>query len=406
MSRLSSTLQEGGLYVLLFLLPFSISTIEVAFGVLLCCWLYERWSRRTRQDTIWTRQSLRPILWSMGAFLAIGALSILVSDHPQHSLKGLVTKWAEYLFYTVLVAELAARPNVVRRSAVVIAASACFVVIEAVTQELWGHGVFRGYPLTMYSRMTGPYHNPIDLAIYFMAVSGPLLAAGLLERGARRWGSWAVLGLVMACFGRTLALGPWVALAVACVAVMMPAERRFRRAGMVLLGLMAAAAAYFLWRTHLTHAVFTLSDPGTSDRRFMWESALRMIRDRPLLGHGLNTFMANYLDYWVGGERMPRYAHNCYLQTAAETGLIGLAAFVWMLWQVGARIKASLGPPATEERLLLVGLATGWAAFVVHAGVDTDFYSVRQAALFWIMSGLGLGLGARLGDAAPVRREP
>ena len=39
---LVSKVQEGSLYVLLFLLPFSKAAIEVAFGVLLLGWLVAR----------------------------------------------------------------------------------------------------------------------------------------------------------------------------------------------------------------------------------------------------------------------------------------------------------------------------------------------------------------------------
>jgi putative inorganic carbon (HCO3(-)) transporter len=120
-----------------------------------------------------------------------------------------------------------------------------------------------------------------------------------------------------------------------------------------------------------------------------------------VLGHGLNTFMAHYLDYWVGGQRLPRYAHNCYLQVAAETGILGLAAFLWLLGALGARLFRALRGLPSKDRLLLSGVCAGLLAFVVQAGIDTNFYSLRQAALFWTLAGLALGVSERGWRAAP-----
>ena len=149
------------------------------------------------------------------------------------------------------------------------------------------------------------------------------------------------------------------------------------------------------WRVGPLTKTYSLSDIGVQDRSAMWQSAIHMIHDRPFLGHGLNTFMANYLDYWVGGERQPRYAHNCYLQVAAETGIVGLLAFVGLLGALFARLMGVMRQPQFRESLLVAGLLAGLVAFAIQAGVDTNFYSLRQAALFWTLAGLAVGLSER-----------
>jgi len=89
---------------------------------------------------------------------------------------------------------------------------------------------------------------------------------------------------------------------------------------------------------------------------------------------------------------MPRYAHNCYLQVAAETGFVGLAAFLALLgmlfWHLIRRAMRS----EAQLAILLPGFIGGLLAFVVQAGVDTNFYSLRQAALFWVLAGVAVGL--------------
>ncbi|MDP3704242.1 MAG: O-antigen ligase family protein [Candidatus Omnitrophota bacterium] len=397
MSRVGSVVshvQKGSLYVLLFLLPFSKAAIEVAFGVLLLGWLVARLAPTSRATTIWTSRSLRPVALAVGAYLGVCALSILVSSHPWLSVKGLVNKWLEYLLLFIIAADLAATPNVVTRSLTVMTWSSVFVVIEAVTQEVFRKGIFRGLPFIAYGRMSGPYENPIDLATYLMVVIPLLLAYALTLRGVRRRALWGVLLFVVACFIKTEAFGAWVGFALALGGLMMW-QTTLRRQALVLLSAVVVGGGLLLWRVGKLGVLFSLSEVGKIDRWVMWQAAIGMIRDRPILGHGLNTFMANYLTYWVGGEQAPRYAHNCYLQVAAETGLIGLGAFLVLLWQIFAHIRRGVTTLPSQDRLILLGMIAGLFAFAVQAGVDTNFYSLRQAALFWTLAGLAVGCASR-----------
>ena len=396
-------IQEGSLYVLLFLLPFSKATVEVTSVLLLLGWLLERFDPATRRKTVWLRLQCRPLALAVGTFLAVCAASIAVSSQPSLSLRGFFCKWLEYLWMFAIAADLGVRPAVVRRSSLVIACSSVFVMAEGLTQELFGKGFFRGFKLIVYSRMTGPYENPIDLGIYHMMVTLLLLTYAAVQRGFRRGLVWTVLLFLVVCLGRTLALGVWVATFGAVVLVLMLGHAEVRRFALVLIWVTVFSAGYFLYRTGHTHEVLTLSDIGTADRVAMWTTAIRMISDRPILGHGLNTFMANYLAYWVGGERQPRYAHNCYLQVAAETGLVGLAAFLALLGLLFRQLTAGLRRLSGDDQIILLGLVAGLLAFAIHSAVDTDFYSLRQAALFWVLAGVALGLSARRDEALDAK---
>jgi len=408
-SRRVEIIQEGSLYVLLFLLPFSKAAVEITFAVLLLGWILARLDSRTAGDSVWVRSHLRPLAIAVGLYLAVCALSIAVSHYPLQSLRGFVGKWLEYLLLFMMVADVGSRPGVAGRVALVIAVSSFFVVVEGVTQEVFSRGVFRHYdigPLYTFDRMTGPYENPIDLATYLMAVIPVLLGWQLTQQRWLRRSLWVLLFVLMVCMARTEAIGVVISFCLA-VLVMMRWPTPLRRYGPILLAGFLLAGGFFLQRVGRLGLIFSPTKVGTVDRRFMWQAAINMIKDRPILGHGVNTFMANYLAYWVGGEQQPRYAHNCYLQVAAETGLIGLAAFLWLFWCLLARMLAALHRPFSGEGFLLLGLYGGVLAFVMHAGIDTDFYAMRQAALFWTLAGLGVGLSVRLleGEQAAAHRR-
>lgn len=399
LGQLGRTVQLDSLYVLLFLLPFSKAAIELAFGGFFIGWLMERADATTRRQTLWLQPSFRPLLAAVVAFLGVCALSIAVSRHPHESVRGFVGKWLEYLLFFIIVVDLGRLDGVGRRSAAVMAGGSLFVIVEAVWQELFGRGLFLGHQWMVYDRMTGPYENPIDLATYLMVIILFLLGlAAAVPRRRVRAALWVLMVALLLCLGRTLAFGAWLSFGAA-LAWLIWREPALRRPALVTGVVILFAAGFFVLRRGYW-TVLSLSDVGTKDRVFMWQDALRMIQDQPILGHGINTFMANYLQYWVGGEQQPRYAHNCYLQMAAETGLVGLAAFLWLLWRVFAKIGRGLqAARGSGDRLLLAGLAAGLLAFVIQAGYDTNFYAMRQVALFWVLAGLAVGQSSRVARA-------
>lgn len=395
----SRAVQRSSLYVLLFLLPFSKAAIEIAFFVLLVGWLLEHvptgWS-----TSVWRTPQGQRCLIALLAYLGVCALSVLTSSHPDLSLRGLIRKTLEYALFFVMVADVASDPVVAKRCLFVVMGSALFVGLDAVAQEVIGKDPLLGHHLFVYGRMTGPYENPIDLATYLMVVI-PVVLVKMVEPHAR--GKWILGVLALLLVGslvRTGSQGAWVGF-LGGLALLFVLARRMRR--LVLIGCLGLGAiALFLQTTGRSPNIFEFSDVGTQDRLFMWQAAWRMIEDRPIIGHGLNTFMANYLTYWVGGERQPRYAHNCYLQIWAETGLLGLGTFLVLIWcTVGLWLRAMRGMPEGPNRLMLLGLTAGLVAFLVQSAFDTNFYALRQAVLFWVLAGFALGFSERV--QAPAR---
>ena len=69
----------------------------------------------------------------------------------------------------------------------------------------------------------------------------------------------------------------------------------------------------------------TLRPGSTVDRLLIWQDALWMIRQRPVLGWGLGSFAlhAPRMGYWM-------HAHNLLLNVIVEQGMVGLS--LWMAW--------------------------------------------------------------------------
>jgi O-antigen ligase len=136
----------------------------------------------------------------------------------------------------------------------------------------------------------------------------------------------------------------------------------------------------------------------TDVRPMIWQATLRMVAARPLVGHGLGAYIAEYPRY-----RLPEYflrpkasnvtnhAHSELLETAAEQGLIGLATTLW-LWITafaGGFRRCRQQPPA--ERQLMMGLLGATGLLMLHGLVDIDLRYPPNQSLFWLLLGLLAG---------------
>jgi hypothetical protein len=123
-----------------------------------------------------------------------------------------------------------------------------------------------------------------------------------------------------------------------------------------------------------------------SDRQIYWKSAISIIQDHPWTGTGLNTYSKVIRSY---SEYYRFYAHNCYLQTAAEIGILGMLVLIWMFLSPLAfawRRLRSVQDPAWQG--ILCAVMAGYLAIVFECGLDTTFYSVQLSKLMWIAMGL------------------
>lgn len=122
-----------------------------------------------------------------------------------------------------------------------------------------------------------------------------------------------------------------------------------------------------------------------SGRRAYWQEAINMIKDYPVLGVGINAYSLiapRYKITWGG------YPHNSYLQMTAETGLVGIATFFWILivlFRESFRILKQIG--SQPRGMLFLGFLTGFLGFLIHSFFDTNFYSVQLGSLMWIIMG-------------------
>ncbi|MBK6769708.1 MAG: O-antigen ligase family protein [Ardenticatenales bacterium] len=156
----------------------------------------------------------------------------------------------------------------------------------------------------------------------------------------------------------------------------------------------AGAASNGADRLDLARADVTGANFSTIERLAHWDAATRMWADRPWLGQGPGHFALRYQAY-----RLPRWpydlghAHNAYLNTLAETGLLGLLANVaLMAAALALAVRAAVAPHNALEGALGLAAAGSLTAVAVHSLFDL-LWVHDMTVLLGVL--IGLTLAAR-----------
>ena len=138
-------------------------------------------------------------------------------------------------------------------------------------------------------------------------------------------------------------------------------------------------------------SIFSLEKEGNRTRIHIWQASLNMIKDKPLLGIGLGVFPSVYLDYTppaADKDDIFAFAHNIFLQIAAEFGLIGLLLFLlaFALTYFLAYKLAKTGNPFYQ------GIFATLVGILIHQQVDLPIWKTNIGIGFWLLLGLVVGL--------------
>jgi O-antigen ligase len=134
----------------------------------------------------------------------------------------------------------------------------------------------------------------------------------------------------------------------------------------------------------------------------IWAVAWDKFREAPLLGHGFGreVLAKDFIPHTpiVLNHPQIRHGHNVFVDTALSLGIIGLALFVALLWQLAAEYAGYLRR-AEVASLGMIGLMV-LAGFVVKCLTD-DFLHRHNGLVFWALNAMLLGLGRGAPELTP-----
>lgn len=251
---------------------------------------------------------------------------------------------------------------------------------------------FDEYAASGYMRIGGTIGSPNNAGGYLSFVL--VLAASVLFtrlRGAIKWLAMTALGLGGLALIFTFSRGAWAALALSTAVMLCLFAGRLRRfswkaplAGVAILVLLG------LPFQDLIAARLFGDDRGAAESRIpLMKLAFRIIEDNPVLGVGSNNFPV-VMNRYITSEFRSGFlftVHNKYLLVWAETGILGLLAYLafllgtlrtgWKNW------KQSDGPLST----LGLAITAALAGHMLQMAVEV-FNGRPLAQLIWTTAGL------------------
>jgi O-antigen ligase len=292
--------------------------------------------------------------------------------------------------------------------------------------QWWGHDplLFGGYSVqwgTMVPRMRlySTFGNPNFLCGYLIGAIFPALALALTVKS--RIGKVLCGGAsaaMLAAIGGTGSYGGWAALAAVAGLVLLragmpaaqPRENEVTRAGTALPVFAVPIGALAAW--WIASADQTLSS-RIAGRAYLSRIAWRMFAEHPLLGSGWGTFQLRFLEqqarFLAAHPDLARYwtmaweLHNDPLQLLVETGLLGFAAFAWLLLKYGREVlKAARAADSRATLIWLSAGAGGAAAVLADSLVNFQFAVAPTLILLFTFLAFPYLLGSRV-DSPPPR---
>ena len=137
-------------------------------------------------------------------------------------------------------------------------------------------------------------------------------------------------------------------------------------------------------RTFLTRPESFIASSGVGRLTFMQVGGKLTARE-PFKGYGLGTFYLSYYLEYTQDRWYSRFAHNHYIQTAAELGIIGLLLFLGFL--ITSFKKTFKVLTNKEIPTYFPGSIAAALAFLIHIGVDFSWNFPAVGVLFFAILG-------------------
>lgn len=241
--------------------------------------------------------------------------------------------------------------------------------------------------------LSSTFYRTNDLAGYLLLLA-PIALHFLLQ--AAHWRGRLLAGLAFGFLSSSLFLTgsrtSWIAclLSLLCVLWWERKSLNLKAYGIIVAGVtglalftLALNSEAILPRLMSILNLQIFQENTTQWRWNLLQACLQIFQDHAWFGSGPNTFGGVVTAYMARAGHYSINPHNYYFQTLAETGLVGLGAF--LLW-VGLLIRHLAKQPNRRSLAVLAGCG----ASLIHIAFDIDWSVSAIPILFAVLIGLGL----------------
>jgi len=250
-------------------------------------------------------------------------------------------------------------------------------------------------------RASGTYISPNHLAGFLEMLLPLALTYTLVGRSKplmKVFLGYAALVMV-AGLGVTVSRGGWLSagFALAVLFGILALHRNYRLPSVVLMALLIIACSFFVTKTQffkerLKAGIDDSKNVEMSVRFELWRSAAQMWRDHVWFGVGPGHYDYRFRAYRPEAVQLrPDRAHNEYLNTLADWGVVGTTIVVAALgalflglsksWRYVRRSETEFRSNLSNKFAFVLGAASGLVALLVHSVVDFNMHIPANAIL-------------------------
>jgi len=363
-----------------------------------------------------------PAAGALGVFFVLAAGSLIGADQPFWGLRKLlvfVSVWPLFFLTKYFINSRARRDKLILTISVSSGAAALAALSQFGAQFLWGlekTRIFLGEITAPYFfgrtaaesvlanpswlveiggrvwlRALGVFPDPHTLA-FFLGLSFCLVFAAAWERKKRA--GWLLLpsGLLFSALLLTFSRGGYLGLGAALVFFGTAVWPKIKISGRLVFasGAVFLLAIIFFWGTPVLgrfQSIFDFGEGSNLGRLQIWRQSLEVAKQNPLLGVGLGNYPAalNFNENY----RSAVSSHNAYLDILAETGVLGLSAWLFF-WLVVLRAAWGKTRKAKEPAFFYAGIGSAIIYFLTHSFFETAIFNPTVAAWLAMISGLAV----------------
>jgi O-antigen ligase len=143
---------------------------------------------------------------------------------------------------------------------------------------------------------------------------------------------------------------------------------------------------------HLESISNISTDASNTERINRWESAIRMFKERPVVGWGPGTYMFQYAPFQMSYEMtiistragIRGNAHSEYIGPLAESGVLGTLTFLGIVFiSFFKGMNLVYHGRNNRVRVLATGITLGLITYYVHGTINNYLDLDKAAVPFW-----------------------
>lgn len=333
------------------------------------------------RDSVAVAPELKQLGYVIGFFLLTMLLSALFSGDLVKGLKNWADLWIwrmmPFVIMVLALNEEDKAKHIMTAALLGIAVGFACIIYQGMHGNLRAPGFF-GNPMTF-----GGY-----LCVYMPLILVCFLDNSVLVKHRAVAGVLFLLGFAAVIINGTR--GAWVGLAPVFIILMGYYGLQNKKLLAICLVFLVVAGGVLSTSRSFTYRLRSTikhTDASTRERYAIWEGALNMFRDHPLLGVGLGQYKDNYQKKYIlkkARNKKLTHAHNNVMQMLAENGIVGCMGFLTLVFYIfGSNVRDFINRRCPYSLII----ASSTFALFIQGLTEYNFGNSAVMKSYWLLLG-------------------